>query len=201
MQIPWLFPILIFSLTFNKIPWLFSDFCQVWNFPDFSLTAGHPVVRYTVSEPFDTKLSIWNGGDACSNILQYFNARPRYTVKLVWGRKNCVYHILKGFTAIYIWFCFKWYIIQYGKIHGLRAFWYKTFHMIWGWRLFGDTAVFNGKPGMQGKSRLGKVKMAVIVNQITLLQSTGNSVSNDTLFVMLRCLISKPFNTKLSIRY
>ena len=44
MQIPWLFPIFIFSLTFNKIPWLFPDFCQVWNFPDFSLTAGHPVV-------------------------------------------------------------------------------------------------------------------------------------------------------------
>ena len=43
MQIPWLFPIFIFSLTFNKIPWLFPDFCQVWNFPDFSLTAGHPV--------------------------------------------------------------------------------------------------------------------------------------------------------------
>ena len=32
-----------FSLTFNKIPWLFPDFCQVWNFPDFSLTTGHPV--------------------------------------------------------------------------------------------------------------------------------------------------------------
>ena len=31
-----------FSLTFTKIPWLFPDFCQVWNFPDFSLTAGHP---------------------------------------------------------------------------------------------------------------------------------------------------------------
>ena len=64
-----------------------------------------------------------------------------------------------------------------------------------------DTAVFNGTPGMQGKTRLGKGKMAVIVNQITLLQSTGNSVSNDTLFVMLRCLVSKPFNTKLSIRH
>ena len=33
-----------FSLTFTKIPWLFPDFCQVWNFPDFSLTAGHPVL-------------------------------------------------------------------------------------------------------------------------------------------------------------
>ena len=47
MQIPWLFPILIFSLTFNKIPWLFPDFCQVWNFPDFSLTAGHPESNLT----------------------------------------------------------------------------------------------------------------------------------------------------------
>ena len=45
MRIPWLFPIFIFSLTFNKIPWLFPDFCQVWNFPDFSLTAGHPVFK------------------------------------------------------------------------------------------------------------------------------------------------------------
>ena len=36
------FPNIHFSLTFNKIPWLFPDFCQVWNFPDFSLTAGHP---------------------------------------------------------------------------------------------------------------------------------------------------------------
>ena len=48
MQIPWLFPDFsqysFFSLTFNKIPWLFPDFCQVWNFPDFSLTAGHPVL-------------------------------------------------------------------------------------------------------------------------------------------------------------
>ena len=47
MQIPWLFPdfsqYYFFSLTFNKIPWLFPDLCQVWNFPDFSLTAGHPV--------------------------------------------------------------------------------------------------------------------------------------------------------------
>ena len=40
----WLFPIFIFSLTFKKIPRLFPDLCQVWNFPDFSLTAGHPVV-------------------------------------------------------------------------------------------------------------------------------------------------------------
>ena len=49
MQIPWLFPIFIFSLTFNKIPWLFPDFCQVWNFPDFSLTAGHPVITWLIS--------------------------------------------------------------------------------------------------------------------------------------------------------
>ena len=37
MQIPLLFPIFIF------FPWRstkFPDFCQVWNFPDFSLTAG-----------------------------------------------------------------------------------------------------------------------------------------------------------------
>ena len=47
MQIPWLFPIFIFSLTFDKIPWLFPDFCQVWNFPDFSLTAGHPAIVLT----------------------------------------------------------------------------------------------------------------------------------------------------------
>ena len=47
MQIPWLFPIFIFSLTFNKIPWLFPDSCQVWKFPDFSLTAGHPEVANT----------------------------------------------------------------------------------------------------------------------------------------------------------
>ena len=46
MQIPWLFPIFIFSLTFNKIPWLFPDFFQVWNFPDFSLTAGHPEIPH-----------------------------------------------------------------------------------------------------------------------------------------------------------
>ena len=50
MQIPWLFPIFIFSLTFNKIPWLFPDFCQVWNFPDFSLTAGHPGATGCVEE-------------------------------------------------------------------------------------------------------------------------------------------------------
>ena len=48
--------------------------------------------------------------------------------------------------------------------------------MIWSWRLFVDTAVFNGTPGMQGKTRLGKEEMAVIVDQIILLQSRGNSV-------------------------
>ena len=41
-------------------------------------------------------------------------------------------------------------------------------------------------------------KNAVIVNQITLLQSTRNSVSNDTLFVMLRCLVSKPLTQNFS---
>ena len=43
MQIPWLFP--DFSQN-SFFPWpstKFPDFCQVWNFPDFSLTAGHPV--------------------------------------------------------------------------------------------------------------------------------------------------------------
>ena len=34
MQIPWLFPIFIFSLTFNKIPWLFPSLEFPWLFPD-----------------------------------------------------------------------------------------------------------------------------------------------------------------------
>ena len=40
------------------------------------------------------------------------------------------------------------------------------------------------------------MKMVVIVNQITLLQFAGNSVSNDTRFVMVRYIVSKPFNKK-----
>ena len=34
MQIPWLFPIFIFSLTFNKIPWLLPSLEFPWLFPD-----------------------------------------------------------------------------------------------------------------------------------------------------------------------
>ena len=34
MQISWLFPIFIFSLTFNKIPWLFPDLEFPWLFLD-----------------------------------------------------------------------------------------------------------------------------------------------------------------------
>ena len=61
MQIPWLFPILFFSLTFNKIPWLFPDFCQVWNFPDFSLTAAHPVTTLFCENifPIDMQHFAW----------------------------------------------------------------------------------------------------------------------------------------------
>ena len=55
--------------------------------------------------------------------------------------------------------------------------------------------------GIHGKTRLRREINGVIVNQFTLLQSAGNSVSNDISFVMLRCLVSKPFNTKLSIGY
>ena len=45
MQIPWLFPIFIFSLTFNKIPWLF---------PDFSLTFAKSGISLTFPWPLDT---------------------------------------------------------------------------------------------------------------------------------------------------
>ena len=30
-------------LTIQAFPWLFPDVCLVWNTPNFSLTAGHPV--------------------------------------------------------------------------------------------------------------------------------------------------------------
>ena len=68
MQIPWLFPIFIFSQTFNKIPWLFPDFCQIWNFPDFSLTVGHPEHH-------------WNGVlkmYRCSGIFRYHTQLIQY---------------------------------------------------------------------------------------------------------------------------
>ena len=55
--------------------------------------------------------------------------------------------------------------------------------------------------GIDGKTHLRRKRNGVIVNWFTSLQSTCNSVSNDTLFVMLRCLVSKPFNTKRSILY
>ena len=54
---------------------------------------------------------------------------------------------------------------------------------------------------IHGKTHLRRARNGVIVNWFTLLQSTGHSVSNDTWFVMLWCLVSKPFNTKLSIRW
>ena len=67
MQIPWLFsdffPIFIFSLTFNKIHWLFPDFCQVWNFPDFSLTAGYPVSAYNKCKFIDHSMNIIHVND------------------------------------------------------------------------------------------------------------------------------------------
>ena len=34
MQIPWLFPIFIFSLTLNKIPWLLPSLEFPWLFPN-----------------------------------------------------------------------------------------------------------------------------------------------------------------------
>ena len=93
MQIPWLFPIFIFSLTFNKIPWLFPDFCQVWNFPDFSLTAGHPVITFYVqqgkSEGFEScdrpivrKRPIWvKIGDVLYRVTLKFDGWPRKTIE------------------------------------------------------------------------------------------------------------------------
>ena len=50
MQIPWLFP--DFS-QYSFFPWpstKFPDFCQVWNFPDFYLTTGHPAHPFSLSQ-------------------------------------------------------------------------------------------------------------------------------------------------------
>ena len=47
----------------------------------------------------------------------------------------------------------------------------------------------------------GGKEIAFITYWIILLQSTGNSVSKDNWFVMFRCLVSEPFNTKLSMRW
>ena len=46
----------------------------------------------------------------------------------------------------------------------------------------------------------GKKLRLLHVYWTILLQSTGNSVSKDNWFVMFRCLVSEPFNTKLSMR-
>ena len=55
--------------------------------------------------------------------------------------------------------------------------------------------------GINYKTRMRREINGIIVNQTTLMQSICNSVSNGTIFVMLKCLVSKPYNTKFSIWY
>ena len=50
-EIPWLSWYLKFPWPICKIPWLFPDFEEKSNFPDFSLTSGHPVI-HCAKEPF-----------------------------------------------------------------------------------------------------------------------------------------------------
>ena len=81
---------------------------------------------------------------------------------------------------------------------GLKAFQLKTFQRHYDWRLLEQTVVSLYTLGVHGKTRLRRERNVVIVNWIILLQSICNSVSYDTRFVMLRRLISMPFNTILS---
>ena len=84
---------------------------------------------------------------------------------------------------------------------GLKAFNPKLFIRCYDWRLLEQTVVSLLTPGIHGNTRLRRARNGVIVNWFTLLQPTCSCVSNDTWFVILRCLVSKPFNTKLSIRW
>ena len=84
---------------------------------------------------------------------------------------------------------------------GLKPFSIKLSIRYEGRRLLEQTVASIRTLGVHGKIRLRRERNGIIVNWFTLLQSEGNSVSNDTWFAMLRFLISMPFNTKLSIRY
>ena len=94
------------------------------------------------------------------------------------------YHILKDFTAIYMQFCFKWYIIQYGKIHGLGAFGTKLF--IW-YGLTPAWTYFNARPGYTAKTPMGNEKWRLLCFKrlycnlhVILLQMIYNSIWLDT---------------------
>ena len=156
------------------------------------------MVRYTVSEPFGTKLFIWYG---LTPAWTYFNARPGYTAKTPIGNEK------------WRFLCFK---RLYCNLHVILL--QMIYNSIWLDTWSQSLLIQNFPYGMGADACLGILwylmaqpgctlkpvwegKVTDIANQITLLQSTGNSVSNETLFVMLRCLVSKPFNTELSMQY
>ena len=76
-----------FSLTFPNIhffPWpstKFPDFCQVWNFPDFSLTAGHPVNSF-IDHSRDPQIN-WSDYQMSGHpaLQQWFQKLPWYVLK------------------------------------------------------------------------------------------------------------------------
>ena len=92
MQIPWLFP--DFS-QYPFFPWpstKFPDFSQVWNFPDFSLTDGHPVGVTVRKRSIGDKI-----GNFLSRVILKFEGWPWKTLgHLFYVALSFVHH----FTAI-----------------------------------------------------------------------------------------------------
>ena len=130
MQISWFFPIFIFSLTFNKIPWLFPDFCQVWNFPDFCLTAGHPAMGCDyLSMPQSNIISVsirgpWRHCHGSIWIHWAIEAMTNFS-----GRHfaDAIFRIILLKAIVLFWIIFHWNLFpscQLQKIHPKR----KLFH-------------------------------------------------------------------------
>ena len=158
--------------------------------------------RCLVSEPFNTKLSIRYSGWCLleQTVVSLYYARDRG--KLVWGAKENAF-IVNQITLLQStgnsvskdnWFVMFRCLVS-------EPFNTKLSIRYLGWRLLEQTVVSLYYARDRGKLVWGAKENAFIVNQITLLQSTGNSVSNGKWFVMLRCMVSEPFNTKLSMRY
>ena len=97
-----------------------------------------------VPEPFDAKLSILVDGKTFFWIGRWFRRCTKMTIK----KYDVMYWYFEKFTAIYIQFWFKWYLICHAECTGPRAFRRKTFHIGWRMKFFGIGRGFRRCPKM-----------------------------------------------------
>ena len=87
MQIPWLFPIFIFSLTSNKIPWLLPSLEFPWLFPDhWTPCQGHGRGEHWKSQHGSNILSTQIPFIPCQSALPFL----RYSIFKIWPWKSKV---------------------------------------------------------------------------------------------------------------